>query len=250
MAMLRLMVVTAHPDDEASGFGGSLCLYRDRGVETCVICLTPGQGASHRGGAHTDHELASIRRKEFAASCEILKVCRGIVLDYPDGQLHRQDLYRVVCDLTLHMREFRPQVILTFGPEGAVTGHTDHSMASVFASLAFHWAGRNNRYPDQLKDGLTPHRAQKLYYFTANSALPDRQPITLSPATAVIEIGDYLETKIAAFKAHTTQAPLWPLFEKHVRQRGRQEMFHLAASSNPGLIQQETDLFAGVTEEQ
>jgi LmbE family N-acetylglucosaminyl deacetylase len=249
MSMLRMMVITAHPDDEAGGFGGSLRLYRDRGVETRVICLTPGQGASHRGSAHTDHELAALRRKEFAVSCEILKVSRGIVLDYPDGQLHRQDLYRVVCDLTLHLREFRPHVVLTFGPEGSVTGHTDHSMASVFASLAFHWAGRNNRYPDQFKDGITPHRAQKLYYSTTNFTLPDRQPISLSPATAIIEIGDYLETKIAAFKAHTTQAPLWSLVEAHFRQRGRNEMFHLAASVNPGLIKQETDLFTGVSEE-
>jgi len=30
--MLRLMCITAHPDDEAAGFGGSLRLYRDRGV--------------------------------------------------------------------------------------------------------------------------------------------------------------------------------------------------------------------------
>jgi LmbE family N-acetylglucosaminyl deacetylase len=70
----------------------------------------------------------------------------------------------------------------------------------------------------------------------------------LSPPTAIIEIGGYLETKIAAFKAHTTQAPLRPLFETYARQRGPQEMFHLAASVNPGLIQQETDLFAGVQE--
>ena len=249
MNMLRMMVITAHPDDEAGGFGGSLRLYRDRGVETCVICLTPGQGASHRGGVHTDRELAALRRKEFAASCEILKVCRGIVLDYPDGQLHRQDLYRVVCDLTLHLREFRPHVVLTFGPEGSVTGHTDHSMASVFASLAFHWEGRDNRYPDQFKNGITPHRAQKLYYSTTNFTLPDRQPISLSPATAIIEIGDYLETKIAAFKAHTTQAPLWSPVEAYFRQRGRNEMFHLAASVNSGLIKQETDLFTGVSEE-
>jgi LmbE family N-acetylglucosaminyl deacetylase len=247
--MLRLMVITAHPDDEAGGFGGSLRLYRDRGVETCVLCLTPGQGATHRGGARSDHELAAMRRKEFAASCGILKVCRGIVLDYPDGQLHRQDLYRVVCDLTLHIREFRPHIVLTFGPEGFVTGHTDHSMASVFASLAFHWAGRSNRYPDQLKDGVTLHRAQKLYHSTTNFALPDRQPITLSPATAIVDIGDYLETKIAAFKAHTTQAPLWPLFENHVRQRGPKEMFHLAASLHEELARRETDLFAGVTED-
>ena len=246
--MLRLMCITAHPDDEAGGFGGSLRMYADRGVETCVLCLTPGQAASNRGNAHNDQELAALRRREFAAACEILKVSRGIVLDYPDGQLHRQELYKVVCDLTQHIREFRPQVVLTFGPDGSVTGHTDHSMASIFATLAFHWAGRNNRYPDQLTNGILPHRAQKLYYSTANFKLPDRQPVSLSPATAIVEIGDYLETKITAFKAHSTQAPLWPRFESHVRQRGTQEMFHLAAATKMGPMRMETDLLSDVTE--
>ena len=243
------MCVTAHPDDEAGGFGGSLRLYHDRGVETCVICLTPGQAATHRGGAANDQELAALRRKEFAAACEILKVSRGIVLDYPDGQLHRQDLYKVVCDLTLHVRQFRPHVLMTFGPDGSVTGHTDHSMASIFSTMAFHCAGRTNRYPDQLTSEITAHRTQKLYYSTVNFTLPDRQPVTLPPASAIIEIGDYLEAKIAAFKAHASQAPLWSLFESHVRQRGRKEMFHLAARVTPGLIEQETDLFAGIKED-
>jgi LmbE family N-acetylglucosaminyl deacetylase len=248
--MLRMMVVTAHPDDEAGNFGGSLRKYHDHGVETCVICLTPGQAATHRGGARNDQELATIRRNEFAASCEILKVLQGIVLDYPDGQLHRLDLYRVVCALTLHIRQFRPQVMLTFEPGGGVTGHTDHSMASVFATLAFHWAGRSNRFPDQLNDPVTPHRAQKLYYGTAELSLPNRQPITFSPATTMVEIGDYLETKIAAFKAHASQAPLWPLFEESVRQRGPQEMFHLAAFTQAGQIKTETDLFAGISRDE
>src|SRR6478672_8233553 len=112
-SMRRMMVVTAHPDDEASSFGGSLRLYHQRGVETCVICLTPGQAASYRGGARNDQELGAMRREEFAAACKILKVSRAAVLDYPDGQLHRLDLQRVVSDLTLRIREFRPQVLVT-----------------------------------------------------------------------------------------------------------------------------------------
>src|SRR6476646_8912025 len=100
----RLLVVTAHPDDEAGGFGGTLLLCRERGIETYVVCLTPGQAASNRGGAKSDEELSAMRRKEFAAACEILKVNRGIVLDYPDGKLHRIDLYNAVCDLTRFVR--------------------------------------------------------------------------------------------------------------------------------------------------
>jgi LmbE family N-acetylglucosaminyl deacetylase len=246
--MLRLMCITAHPDDEAGGFGGTLLAYRDRGAETCVVCLTPGQAATNRGCARNDQELAELRRQEFAASCAILKVSRPIILNYPDGQLYRQDLNRIVYDLTMRVREFQPQVVITFGAEGGVTGHPDHSMAGIFATLAFHWAGRANRYADQLKDGLVPYRAQKLYYGTADFALPNRPPITFPPQTAVIDIGDYLETKIAAFKAHKTQAPLWPLFEENARRRGPGELYHLVASAKAGVLQAETDLFAGVEE--
>jgi LmbE family N-acetylglucosaminyl deacetylase len=242
------MCITAHPDDEAGSFGGSLRLYRDRGVETAVVCLTPGQAASNRGGARNDQELAELRREEFAASCEILKINYGIVLDYPDGLLHRQDLYRIVCELVRQVRRFRPDVILTFGAEGGVTGHTDHSMASIYATLAYHWAGRDNRFPDQLKNGFAAHRTEKLYHTTADFTLPDRQPVALAPTTTVVEIGQYLETKIAAFKAHASQAPLWPLFESHVRRRGSKEMFHLAASIHLRPIEHETDLFVGVAE--
>src|SRR2546423_2081995 len=169
--MLRLLAVTAHPDDEAASFGGTLRLYADRGVETSVVCLTAGQAASNRGKAKDDRELAAIRRKEFADSCAILGVSRSAVLDYPDGQLHRVEFYKPVADLVLHIRQFQPQIVLSMGPEGAITGHTDHSMASVFATLAFHWAGRENRFTDQIKDGSCSYSAHKLYYGTALAPL-------------------------------------------------------------------------------
>jgi LmbE family N-acetylglucosaminyl deacetylase len=247
--MLRLMCVTAHPDDEAGGFGGTLPLYHDRGVQTSVICLTPGQAATHRGDAKTDQELAEMRRKEFARACEILKVTRGEVLDYPDGKLHRQELYNVVCELTRYVREIRPQVMITFGPEGGFTGHTDHSMAGLFASLAFQWAGRTNRYPDQLSGGMLPHRVQKLYYGAPDGALPGRQPITFPPISAIIEIGKYMDTKLQAFSAHTSQAPLLPLFRESVLQRQPQELFHLVATLQSGPETMEHDLFAGVKDD-
>jgi LmbE family N-acetylglucosaminyl deacetylase len=244
--MFRLMVVTAHPDDEAGNFGGTLRHYHEYGAATSVICLTPGQAATNRGGAKNDQELAVMRRKEFASACELLKVSQGVVLDYPDGKLQCLDAYRVVSDLTLHMRQFRPQVVITFGPEGGITAHTDHSMASIFATLAFHWAGRSNRYPDQLKESLAPYSPQKLYYGTGNATLPGRPLIIPSPITAAVDVGQQIETKLAAFKAHTSQNALFPILEEHVRKNGRHEYYHLAASllSTPTVV--EKDLFDAV----
>ncbi|MGZ4812105.1 MAG: PIG-L deacetylase family protein [Terriglobales bacterium] len=248
--MRRLLCVTAHPDDEAGSFGGSLLLYRERGVETHVICLTPGQAATHRGNTRSDADLAAQRRLEFAASCRILNVTGCEVLDYPDGALDRTDFYRVVEDLVLRIRTMRPQVILTYGPEGAVTAHPDHSMAGVFTTMAFEWAGRSNRFVEQLTNGLKPHQAQKLYYGTALFTLPGRQPIAPAPVTTTITIGpDRLARKISAFKAHSSQAPLFSLFESNVARRAHEEHFHLAARSVPSIISPETDLFEGVEED-
>ena len=197
--------------------------------------------------AKPDHELGATRRKELAASCEILGIDRWIVLDYADGQLHRVDLQKVVGDLVRHVREFRPHIVLTFGPEGAVTGHTDHTMASVFATLAYEWAGRNNRYADQLMDGLTPHRAQKLYYATANFVLPDRAPTSPPPSTTTIEIGERVKTKVDAFAEQRHQAPVFPLVRDRFYLVGRGGVSS-AAMSKPGIVGVETDLLDGIEE--
>jgi LmbE family N-acetylglucosaminyl deacetylase len=246
MRKKRLLCVTAHPDDEAGSFGGTLLLYHERQVETFVVCLTPGQAATHRGGYNADADLANARRQEFAASCAILQVTGAEILNYRDGALDRIEPYGVVGDLVQRIRYIRPDVLITYGPEGAVTAHPDHGMASMFATLAYHWAGRTDRFREQL-NSFTPHRTQKLYYATANFTIPDRQPVSLAPQTAIIDIGEQrLATKLRAFRAHQTQAPLFSLFENTVRPRGHFEFFHLAASIHPGPVPAETDLFAGI----
>jgi LmbE family N-acetylglucosaminyl deacetylase len=245
--MLRLLCFTAHPDDEAASFGGTLLRCAERGVETHVICLTAGDAATHRGGAKSHEELAAIRRNEFADACRLLKVSQGSVLGYPDGKLDRQDFPSVVGDLTGRVRRVRPHVVITFGPEGSVTAHPDHSMVSLFATLAFHWAGRSNRFAEQLQDGVTPYAAQKLYYATTLFTMPDRQPVALAPASATIELAPReLDAKIAAFKEHTSQAPLFNYFEGMVRKRSQMELFHLAATAKPMKMRVETDLFEGI----
>jgi LmbE family N-acetylglucosaminyl deacetylase len=245
--MYRLLCVTAHPDDEAGAFGGTLLLYAGRGVQTYVICLTPGEAASNRGNARSNDELAALRRAEFVESCRILKVTQGDVLNYPDRGLYCTEPFPAARDLARRLRAIRPQVVITFGPEGSFTGHPDHGMAGVFASLAFHWAGRTDIFPPE--NGMSAYRPQKLYYHTATYTLSDRQPISLPPTTAVIDVGPFMDSKIAAFKAHRSQGPLSPRFERLVRERGVNEVYHLAAHVQPRGCEHETDLFAGVSED-
>ena len=249
--MLRLLCVTAHPDDEAGAFGGTLLLYHERGVETSVVCLTAGTAARNRGTARTDEELAALRRAELAASCKLLNVSHCEVLDYPDSKLDRTDFYQVVGDIVQRIRQIRPHVMLTFGIDGGLTGHLDHAMAGIFASMAFEWAGRPDRFPEQIEQGLQPHRAQKLYYVTADFVLPDRQPIAPPTVTARIEIGKERFEKKARPSSCTRPKHLYSrACEKNLGERhGTSEMYHLAATRDPREAKFETDLFEGVVEE-
>src|SRR5262249_17764483 len=123
--MRRLVCFTAHPDDEAGAFGGALQRCAAEGGETFVICLTAGQAATHRGLARSDQELSALRRQEFTASCKLLKVSHGEVLDYPDGRLDAQDFRSVVADLTRRVRPRHPHVVLTICPGAGLTARAD-----------------------------------------------------------------------------------------------------------------------------
>lgn len=248
--MFRLLCVTAHPDDEAGAFGGALLLYRERGVETSVVCLTAGTAAKNRGAARTNEELAKLRTAELMASCKFLGVSHCEVFGYPDSQLDRANFYEVVRELVATIRKLRPHVVLTFGTDGGLTGHPDHAMAGALATQAFQWAGRPDRYPEQLQKELKPHRAQKLYYTTADFILPDRLPISPPTVTARIAVGaNRFEKKIQAFMLHQTQSPLFERLRKNLGKMPTQEMFHLVCTSEPRDAKFETDLFEGVVDE-
>ncbi len=247
--MLRLLCFTAHPDDETVGFGGSLLKYRRQGVDTFVVCLTAGQAATHRGGAGTDADLASLRRQELAASCAILDVTQHEVLAYPDGALDALPFLDVVEALTKRVRAIRPHVVMTFGAEGGPTAHRDHAMTSIFATAAFHWAGRDDRFTDHMDAGLAPHRAQKLYYATTTVAPRGWHPVAQGPYGASIDVSDVVDRKLAALHAHASQAPAFPFVDRTIRRHGAIEHFHLAASIRPAPVSAETDLFTGVMEE-
>jgi len=243
---LRLMCVTAHPDDECFAFGGALALAAERGVETSVICFTDGQAATHRGEAKTPAELGALRRQEFAASCDLLGVRQHEVLDYQDGRLEHAEFAAAAGLLVERMRAWRPDVVLTFGGDGALNTHPDHSLVSFFATAAFHWAGRPKRYPKQMERGLKLHVPQRLYFQTTHFLLPDRPVLLPAPYTVTLDINTVLPKKLAAFRLHTTQAPLVEKTKDFFGKYGQTEHYLLAATTTPGPAVMDNDLFAGL----
>lgn len=242
MNQRKLLAVVAHPDDESGSFGGTLALYAGRGAAVEIVCATCGEAARNRGQARSREELCETRRREFRAACGVLGAAWSDIWDYPDGALNRQTFHDLGLRICRVIRERRPDVVITQGPEGGLTGHADHAAIACFATFAFHAAGRTELFPEC----GAAHQAARLYHATAPAPLPAYRRVCLSPVDAVMDISETFERKFEAFQRHQTQAPLYPRFRTAVEKLGPREYFHLAACISPPPPASAHDLFAGL----
>lgn len=243
------MCLTAHPDDESGAFGGALLMAHDKGVETTVICLTEGAAGSFRGNATSSEELAALRRDEFDAAGKLLGLTNAEILDYPDGKLDQQNFSELTRTLVKKIRQYRPQVVITFGGDGSVNLHRDHTIVSLAATAAFHWAGRAQFFPD----AGTPYAPQKLYYSSTrwvsvyNSNEGANAAVT--PYSLTLELGPLKERKIEAFKLHITQHGVLERVRDFMDKHMDDEHYLLAAARDPRPVAKDDALFAGVIED-
>ncbi len=164
------MVVAAHPDDETLGFGGVLARYASEGVETFLVTATRGQAGRHRGhrpgeaGHPGADELARIRERELRDAAAALGIAHVRVLDYADQQLDRADVNEAIGLIAREIRAARPDVVLTFAPDGAY-GHPDHIAISQLTTAAIVAAA------DASFGAGPPHRVSKLYYLAWGARL-------------------------------------------------------------------------------
>ncbi len=169
----RLLGVFAHPDDETFCAGGTFARYAKDGAEIMVVSATRGQAGQIRDArVGTRRTIGAVRENELRLACERLGVAQVRCWDYPDGGLTQADQAGLVGQVVRLIREFRPQVVISFGPEGAY-GHPDHVTISGAATAACLRAGDPASYPEQLAGGLAPHQPDRLYhsYFPPHDVL-------------------------------------------------------------------------------
>ncbi len=165
---LRLMLVFAHPDDETLGAGSTFARYAAEGVEVSLVTATRGE----RGWQGSPDEnpgfegLAAIRTEEMLNAGRVLGLKRVDFLDYIDGDLDQADPLCAIAKIVTHLRRVRPQVVVTFGPDGSY-GHPDHIAISQFTTAACVRAA-DAQYADP--DGLPAHQVAKLYYMVDTDA--------------------------------------------------------------------------------
>jgi LmbE family N-acetylglucosaminyl deacetylase len=120
--MTRVLVVCAHPDDEAVGCGGTLRRHALRGDRITVVFLTSGEGGGH-GEDEADHGRR--REREARRAAAILGIEALQFWGEPDGRLRAAD--GLVQRLTMLIDSLRPKRI--YAPQ-ARDAHPDHRAAA------------------------------------------------------------------------------------------------------------------------
>jgi LmbE family N-acetylglucosaminyl deacetylase len=221
-----MMVVVAHPGDEAFGFGGAIASAAAEGAYVVVVCVTrgwydsrlaeksPAPGGKNRDvklDALTWRNLDTVREDELRRSVAVLGVRVVRMLDYVEGDLDRADFDHLVGRIVEPIRMHRPEVILSFGPDG-VTGDTDHVVLSRAVRAAYDRAARPLAYEDDIEEDQVAWRAAKLYQLvvppSAVGLLGERAPAEYGSAaapTVSLELGDLAALKLAAISRHVSQ---------------------------------------------
>ena len=239
-----IAAVFAHPDDETFAIGGTIA--RHAGAARCTLfCATNGDAGRSSGVAVSSREaLGALRARELAAAARVLGFTSVVAPGYPDGALKSVDADVLVGDIVAFLREHRPDIVITFGPEGAPNTHADHRAISRAATAAFHLAGNPASYPETIDRGLAAFAPRRLFYTTWETPAADAALAMRGlPITARIDVRAQLDANRAAFEAHGTQHQHRERFESLAL--NNEELYFLAAGvpQPAGVID---DLFAGL----
>jgi len=250
----KILVSLAHPDDESFGSGGTLAHYAAQGVHTTLICATGGEvGEISDPSLATPANLAQVRQAELRCACEALGIEELIMLGYRDSGMEgtpenkhphafmNTPAEEVVARLVGIIRRQRPQIVITFEPEGGY-GHPDHITIHRHTVTAFHAAADPTRYPEQ-GPAWQPNRLfytviprsvfDKIYQYMKEKGLDTsnldkmRKNYLGFPDEAInvtIDVAPFFEAKWDALTCHRTQFGPDNLFRQLPKQTVKQLM--------------------------
>ncbi len=165
----RLMHTVAHPDDED---GGMLTLEsRGHGDSVLQLTLNRGEGGQNIVGSNLLDELGILRTLELLAADRYYGVEQRFtrVADFgfsktPEETFEKWGGHDVaLADMVRVIRTFRPDVICTRFQGSSRDGHGNHQASGILTREAFRAAADPKRFPEQIREGLEPWQAKKLY---------------------------------------------------------------------------------------
>ena len=219
LAVSRILVVVAHPDDIESWCAGTVCRFVDAGKHVCyVLCTSGDKGTSDP--TLTLEQVAEMREAEQLEAGHILGVDGVTFLRWPDSEVEATLALR--RELVRQIRIHRPDLVITHDPVPPYRLHPDHrAVGRTTLDAIFPCARDPLTFAEQInREGLQAHIVPEAWLFATET--PD----------AWIDIATTLPRKIEARLAHTSQHTDAGELERNWRRRAAEvgESVGLAAA--------------------
>jgi LmbE family N-acetylglucosaminyl deacetylase len=261
---LTLLLVHAHPDDEASTTGGILAKYAAEGIRTVLVTCTNGELGDHPEAkpgdeAHSTEEVVELRLRELRASCEVLGVDHLELLGFHDsgmmgweandapGSFWSMPVDEAAKPLVAILEKYQPQVVVTYDDFGFY-GHPDHIQAHRITVAALDAVGSDAKlyFPTFRRSDMPAFVAAMAEAGLEVPELPDDFGAPDEAIGATVDCVAYAERKRAALEAHASQRENIPFLDFPI------SVFEAAfgtehfVRARPETGTTETDLFAGL----
>jgi LmbE family N-acetylglucosaminyl deacetylase len=197
----RVIAIFAHPDDERV-VGPLLSRLAREGREVHLVIATDGsKGVRNHAGIPAGSQLAAARINEAQCAAKRLRVHQLHMIGMEDGSLgmSMMAIAELRTRLSVIIARVRPDVIITFGPEGG-TGHPDHRLVGNVTT--------------EIVQRIEWHRAVKLFYASLPAERLRSAPPSMPTVSGVAE--ELLSTRVPfeqqdliagreSFACHATQ---------------------------------------------
>ena len=267
--MATLLLVHAHPDDEAISTGGVMMKAKAHGHRVVLITATRGEVGEiyNMDEATSRPKLAEIRTAEEKAAGEILGVDRIEFLGYRDSGMvdtadnkdprsfHQAKLDEAAAKLAVFLREERPAVVVTYAEDG-VYGHPDHIKAHHVTNAAVDLLEKEGSSVRKLYYTAIPRSRMEAFMENMPEEARRQQNSNMRIAgtpdelvTTEVDVHDYLEGKRRAFQAHTSQIDpkgFFATMQDQIYEMAFGTEFYQLARGELGSERPEMDLFAGI----
>ena len=180
---LDILAIGAHPDDVELGCGATIAKAIFQGKKVGILDLTRGELGT-RGSAE-------IRDKEAAKSAKILGVDIRENLAFADGFFKNDKKHQI--EVIKIIRKFKPDIVVCNAIDDR---HIDHPRGSQLASSSCFLSGLvkiKTELSGALQEAWRPKHVY--HYIQWKNLDPD----------FVIDVGDFIKTKIASVKAYGSQ---------------------------------------------
>jgi LmbE family N-acetylglucosaminyl deacetylase len=192
--MTRVLVLGAHPDDEATGCGGAVRRHTVAGDLVHAVFLTSGEA-----GGHGIEDPGAVREREALEAAGILGIAEVEFWRFPDGRLRASAA--AIERLVAKLRAFRPRLVYAPHPR---EDHPDHR--ATYRLLRRALAVARSRPRVLGFEIWTP----------------------IEPIEEIVDISEHIEAKLAAIRAYRSQCEVMSFddaFEALARYRGEMHLW-------------------------